>query len=448
MSKITFKSLLFLVLAIMPMAFYAQNAEENQAKPNNNHYWYLGIDEGATLLFGDNKPGDFLKNVRPEIGIHGGYTFAKHFSAYVRVSAGTLKGELKNAFTVENASFLAYDLNLSADLVSLIWGYNPDRVFGLKPHVGFGQMMYQARINKNGEIVKVGYDDSGDNNLKGKGIGGRRVVWEVPFGIEFEFNLNRNCALYLDVATTYTDTDRLEAYAGGKHYDWFSAGLVGFRYKFRKADPADPCYTKEELDKEVEEALQKYQEENPAVTEEEIQKRIDDEVAKTREAMKAEENNSEAEVAYEAVDVNLEFEVGKAEVKDSDYNKNELKKISDDMEKGREINNIKVEGYASPEGNDADNNKLSQNRADAAVKYIKNGLGEDANNIKFESKGMGSDWAGLAEAVNNSNLTNKDEVLKVIEAKDTKALNALKEKTPELKNLLNALRRTEVFINE
>ena len=447
MSKITFKSLLFLVLAIMPMAFYAQNAEENQAKPNNNHYWYLGFDEGATLLFGDNKPSDYIKNVRPELGIHGGYTFAKHFSAYGRISAGTLKGQLENAFTVENASFFAYDLNLSADLVSLIWGYNPDRVFGLKPHVGFGQIMYQARINSNGEIIKVGYDDSEDG-LKGKGIGGRKVVWELPFGVEFEFNLNRNCALFLDVATTYTDTDQLEAYAAGKHYDWFSAGTVGFRYKFRKADPAAPCYTKEELDQEVEDALKKYQEENPAVDENELNQRINEEVEKARAAMKAEYENNDAEVAYEAVDVNLEFEVGKAEVKDSDYNKNELKKISDDIEKGRAINNIKVEGYASPEGNDADNNKLSQNRADAAVKYIKNGLGENANNVKFESKGMGSDWDGLAEAVNNSNLTNKDEILKVIEAKDTKALNALKEKTPELKNLLNALRRTEISVGE
>ena len=200
----------------------------------------------------------------------------------------------------------------------------------------------------------------------------------------------------------------------------------------------------EELDREVEEALQIYHEEEPI--EEDIEQRIGDEVAKTRWEMEEEYENSEAEVAYEAVDVNLEFEVGKAEVKDSEYNKNELKKISDDLDKGREIRYIIVQDYTSPDGDEKQNIKISQDRADAAVKYIKKGLGEYANNITFQSKGMGSDWDGLAEAVRNSNLTNKDEILKVIDEKDAKSLNALKEKTPELKNLVNTIRRVEIYL--
>ena len=78
MKKITIKSLLIIALAIIPMAVFAQNNDEEQpAKPNNNHYWSVGFDEGATLLFGDNKSWDF-QNVRPEIGVFGGFTFAKH----------------------------------------------------------------------------------------------------------------------------------------------------------------------------------------------------------------------------------------------------------------------------------------------------------------------------------------------------------------------------------
>lgn len=452
MSKITFKSLLFIVLAIMPMAFYAQNAEENQAKPNNNHYWYIGFDEGATLLYGDNKPGDYLKNVRPEIGIHGGYTFAKHFSAYGRVSAGTLRGSLANAFTVENASFFAYDLNLSADLISLIWGYNPDRVFGLKPHVGFGQMMFQARINKNGETIKVGYDDS-PKELKGNGIGGRKIVWEVPFGIEFEFNLNRRCALFLDVATTYTDTDRLEAYASGKHYDWFSTGAVGFRYKFRKADPAPaPVATPTEekapdceackdaiqqaVKDAVEEALKDYQPAPQAQAAAPAQDEADDAEALERN--------------FEEKDIHLTFKVGKAEVENTKANKDQVKEVSDEMEAGRDIHTIKTIGYASPEGNDDQNQTLSENRAKATADYIQKELGDKAEGIKFDSKGMGSDWDGFFKALEESNIAKKAEIAENIKNADdpTAALNQMKAKYPELNNLLNSLRRTQVYINK
>ena len=449
MRKITIKSLLIIALAIIPMTFFGQNnGEEQQAKPNNNHYWTIGFDEGATLLFGDNKPWDF-KNVRPEIGIFGGYTFAKHFSVYARLSAGTVRGKLDKTLTIENASFLGADINLAVDLVSLLWGYNPDRVFGLVPHIGFGQIQYQTRAYVNGNLVKYGYDDA-TTTLKGKGIGGRRIAWELPMGVRFDFNLNRKCALFLDIMATRTDTDRLDAYAtsSSKHYDWFSAGLVGFRYNFRKNDPAAPCYTQDELNKQVEDALKKYKDENPPVSEEEIQKRIDEEVAKATAGMTADNTNNEGEVTWEAYDVNLKFAANKTEVEESDYNKSEVKKISDDKANGRDITNIRVEGWASPEGYDDQNQTLSQKRADATVKYIKKGLGEEANSIKFESKGMGSDWEGFRNAVNDSNISNKEEVLKVIDAKDTKALNVLKEKNPELKNLLKELRITNVFVNE
>ena len=437
MKKITLKSLLVIALAIIPMTFFAQT-EGTQEKPNNNHYWYLGIDEGATLLFGDNENGKYLDNIRPELGIHGGYNFAKHFQAYLRLSAGTLRGELSNTFKIENSSFIAYDINLSADLVSLIAGYNPDRVFGLRPHVGFGQMQYQTRAIINGQQVKVGYNDEGA--LKGNGIGGRRVVWEIPMGIQFEFNLNRNCALYLDVMTTYTDTDRLDAYAGGKHYDWFSAGLVGFRYKFRKADPVEPtpcpeatpdCEAcKDAIREAVEEALQNYQ---PAPVE---------------AAAEEEEVEEVEEIVWEDKDIHLTFKVGKAEVANTQANNDEVEKVRQDLNAGRDITVVRSVGYASPEGNEDQNVKLAQARAEATSQFIQNRLGNQADGISFEAEGMGSDWDGFYAALANSNISAKDEIANQIKNSEnpTATLNQLKVKYPELNDLLNSLRRTQVFV--
>ena len=457
MMKITVKSLLIICLAIIPLTFQAQNNNGNAQKANNDSYWSVGFDEGATLLFGDNKSWDF-KNVRPELGIYGGYTFAKHFTAYLRLSAGTLRGKLDKKFTVENASFIQYDLNIGADLMSLILGYDADRKFGLIPHVGFGQMQYQARTIINGKTVKVGYDEAGA--IKGNGLAGRRVVWEIPMGIQFEYNINRNCAITLDVTATKTDTDRLEAYASGKHYDWYSAATVGFKYKFRKADPVpepEPCpeyapvaaapttldcescadAIKQAVKEAVDDAMKNYQ---PAPAPQAVE--AEEEDADTTETL------AEIQKNFEEKDIHLAFKVGKAEVKDNADNQNEVKKVSDDIDEGREIHTIKTLGYASPEGNDKQNKQLSEDRAKATNDYLKAKLGNKADGINFDAKGMGSDWEGLANAVKDSNIANKAEIEKAIANKDTAALNKLAANNAELSKMLNDLRVTRVYINK
>ena len=438
MKKITLKSLLIIALAIIPMAVFAQSNDQEPAKPNNNHYWSVGFDEGATLLFGDNKSWDF-KNVRPEIGVFGGFTFAKHFTVYGRVSAGTVRGKLDKVFKIENASFLAADLNLAVDLVSLIGGYNPDRVFGLTPHVGFGQMQYQARATVGGKQVKYGYNDANGN--KGKGIGGRKVVWDVPMGVRFDFNINRNVGLYLDVMTNYTDTDRLDAFASGKHYDWFSAALIGFKYNFRKADPApapapaapdcDAC--SEAIKQAVKDAVDEALKNNPC---EEAQ------------PAKADAANTEAAAAvpFKNIDLDLTFKAGSSEVENSDANRNEIQEISDDIDAGMQFSTVKVEGYASPEGNDNQNQQLSQDRAEATVEFIKENLGEKVNDVEFESEGMGSDWDGFFSALRKSNIADKAQIEKSIKTAEdpTVKLNELRKQYTELESILKTLRRTKV----
>lgn len=448
MNKSTFaKSLLIIALAVLPLTFFGQNekANENQKKEKTG-YWYVGFDEGATMLFGDNKSWDF-KNLRPEIDVNGGYVFGKHFGVYGRIAAGTVRGELDNAFKIENASFLQLDVNLSVDLISLFMGYNPDRVFGLKPHVGFGQMQYQARaVTADGTVLKFGYDDA-TTTSKGNGIGGRKVVWDIPMGLEFEFNLNRRVALLLDIMTTYVDTDGLDAYVHGDHYDWFSAANIGFRYKFRPAKEAAPCVQDETELNECREALQKAQEELEQCRKDKETANAAMEEMRAAEAAKAAQVEAKA-VEYEAKDMHLTFAMGKAVVENTPANKAELKKITDDMDNGREINEIKVVGHASPEGNAAFNQKLSKDRADATAKFIKDGMGEKAEGIDFVTEGNGADWNGFIEAVENSNMANKDEIVNELQGANDKvaALKKLAAKYPELKKLYPELRQTEILI--
>ena len=111
-----------------------------------------------------------------------------------------------------------------------------------------------------------------------------------------------------------------------------------------------------------------------------------------------------------------------------------------------QFSTVKVEGYASPEGNDKQNQQLSQDRADATVAYIQNNLGDKVKDVEFESEGMGSDWDGFFKALKNSNISNKAEIEKSIRTAEdpTVKLNELRKQYTELESLLKTLRRTKV----
>lgn len=86
--------------------------------------------------------------------------------------------------------------------------------------------------------------------------------------------------------------------------------------------------------------------------------------------------------------------------------------------------------YASPDGKEADNNKLSDNRGKSAQKaYAKvaKGTGADAP-VNVQS--VGEDWEGFQELVANSNLEDKDLILRVLSMYSDPAV-----RESEIKNL-------------
>lgn len=441
MSKITFKSLLFIVLAIIPMTFFGQENNGTQKKEKTN-YWFIDADAGGIFLVGDNGNLKFNRmKFNGQIG--GGYAFAKCLTAYGKVGFGTLSATSEGFFTTDMVSYVSYDLNVSIDLINL-FKYKEGRRLAIKPHVGIGQMQFQARTGN----AYYGYLGSWATE-EGKGFGGRKIAMEIPMGLEIECNLSPKVALYFDLTTAYIDSDKLDAVPSGDHKDWVSRGNFGIRYKFRKANKpaeepvaAEPAVLDCESCKDaiqqavkdaVEEALKDYQ---PAPV-----------------AAPAEEKADEAEVLeryFEEKDIHLSFKVGKAEVENTKANKDQVKEVSDEMEAGREIHTIKTIGYASPEGNEKQNQTLSENRAKATADYIQKELGDKAEGIQFDAKGMGSDWDGFFKALDESNIAKKAEIAETIKNADdqTAALNQMKAKYPELNNLLNSLRRTQVYINK
>ena len=186
-------------------------------------------------------------------------------------------------------------------------------------------------------------------------------------------------------------------------------------------------------------------------------------------------NPTAAPNGYEKVTVltgtgDIYFQVNQADLnwnlplnKQSD-NKAALAGMNNDVKNGYEVKDVTIEGWASPEGEETFNEGLSNRRAQAAAKYTKDELNKlardkkvntsfkNANDIVFNTKGNGPDWNGFMQAVEASNIKDKNAILNVIRsanaAKREQEIRNMISIYPELeKDILPALRRAIVNVN-
>ena len=148
------------------------------------------------------------------------------------------------------------------------------------------------------------------------------------------------------------------------------------------------------------------------------------------------------------------FDYESAELKtNAKMNKTALKAVAEKLASGEAITGFEIEGWASPENGDGNNSKLSADRANAVAKAIKNQLKKVKLNEKdftFDATGFGSDWELFNELVQNSNIKDKDQILRVVNnagANKEQEIQNMKKVYPELeKDILPLIRRAEVYV--
>jgi Flp pilus assembly protein TadD/outer membrane protein OmpA-like peptidoglycan-associated protein len=125
------------------------------------------------------------------------------------------------------------------------------------------------------------------------------------------------------------------------------------------------------------------------------------------------------------------------------------------LEKGWELKDIEINGWASPEGEETFNEGLSQRRAETAKKYLQKKLKKQKIKVDdemFVINGNGPDWNGFMNLVKTSNLKDKNAILNVVNSSDASS----KEQEirnmiliyPELeRDLLPQLRRAVILVN-
>lgn len=127
----------------------------------------------------------------------------------------------------------------------------------------------------------------------------------------------------------------------------------------------------------------------------------------------------------ESFDAKVNFVVARHELRrDFGDNAMELDRLDSFVSKGLNVkgttlNEVNIEGFASPEGEFEYNRSLAERRTKVLSDYV---LAKHPDIMKakaYHAVGIGEDWDGLRKDVSSSSLTNKDEIISIIDSYPT-----------------------------
>jgi len=162
-------------------------------------------------------------------------------------------------------------------------------------------------------------------------------------------------------------------------------------------------------------------------------------------------------VIHQSTEGQILYDVNSANVKNSELKGASVKNLQETLKETKAneratVTGTKIIAYASPEGGQEYNAKLSDKRAGTAEKaWDKISKGMDAQETEIQS--VGQDWEGFQEAVGASNLEDKDLILRVLSmysdpaVRETEIRNMSQVFTEMNKKVFPSLRRAR-FITE
>ena len=133
-------------------------------------------------------------------------------------------------------------------------------------------------------------------------------------------------------------------------------------------------------------------------------------------------NVAQSEDAFQRIikekhDANIMFLIQQANVRSSELKtakafQEEVKAIGEAANK--QITNIEISAYASPDGALDLNQGLAEKRQDATAKVVNKNLKKDKMEANVDTKYTAEDWEGFQELVSKSNIQDKELILRVL----------------------------------
>ena len=191
--------------------------------------------------------------------------------------------------------------------------------------------------------------------------------------------------------------------------------------------------------------------------------KIADGVMATSELAKAEDNKTATtpdkfqRIIQEYTEADIRFLIQQSNLRSSETRSQEIKDLQAaikeaDTNERKAINKLEVSGYASPDGGLALNEKLAKNRQEVSQKFLQRGLKKDKVNASIESNITAEDWEGFQAAMEQSNMQDKDLVLRVLsmysdpEEREAQIKNLSAVYSTIAKEILPALRRSRLIL--
>ena len=146
---------------------------------------------------------------------------------------------------------------------------------------------------------------------------------------------------------------------------------------------------------------------------------VTDELAEAQDNELAATPDKFQRVIQELTEADIKFLIQQANVRSSETKSDEMKALQEAIKDAqanekKAINKIEVSGYASPDGGMDLNEKLAKNRQKAAQDFIKKDLKKNKVSNEVEANITAEDWEGFQAAMEESNIQDKDLVLRVL----------------------------------
>ena len=158
-------------------------------------------------------------------------------------------------------------------------------------------------------------------------------------------------------------------------------------------------------------------------------------------------------------EANIQFLIQQAKIRTSELNGvsvqqfvKTLQEIQAD-EQRKALENIEVSAYASPDGGMSLNTKVAQDREKSTQKYVKSQLKKTGLEAEVDTKYTAEDWEGFKELVSQSNMQDKEVILRVLsmyqdpEEREHQIRNLSAAFTDLTQEILPQLRRARMTIN-
>jgi Flp pilus assembly protein TadD/outer membrane protein OmpA-like peptidoglycan-associated protein len=116
----------------------------------------------------------------------------------------------------------------------------------------------------------------------------------------------------------------------------------------------------------------------------------------------------------------IHYPIQQAELRNSELTKEDIKALNVFIEQTKvddkiNLKNVEISSYASPDGAYDLNEKLSGKRGNSAESYIKKEIKKKKiNDVAIDSKATAEDWEGFKELVKQSDMPDKDLILRVL----------------------------------